>query len=192
MLLRRVGKSLGPAAGVGHPRTFAAPSFPWGLVGSFSIGEVGNGLILAQPPRRAVLGGNETSSCICLHQKCTHRCKPEPTHARISAPTRACTRIGAPKLTHTHRQGCKHACMVGARARQCPVAHPTRPNPALLFPSRGKAAAHQAACSSGPECCLLLPALSLPRSHPPGPVTQPCWLSPTQNAAQTPTTGTGD
>lgn len=185
LLLQHVGRNLGPTAGVGHPRAFAVPRFPRSLACSFSIGEVGNGLVLAQPLSRAVLGGNETSSCISLHQKCTHRCKPKPTHPHISAPTRACTRISTPVHAHKHRRACKHGCTVCACTCQRPVAHPARTNPASLFSSQGKDAAHQAACSSGPECCLLLPALSLPdlarRDHD----TAPLAVPPT--AVQTPT-----
>lgn len=65
-----------------------------------------------QPPHRAVLGGNETSSCVCLPQKCTRRREPKPTHARIGAPTRACTLTGTSVHAPKHGWARKHVCVV--------------------------------------------------------------------------------
>lgn len=118
-------------------------------------------------PRAArARGGNETSSCICLHQKCTHRCKPKPTHARISAPTRARTRIDTPVHAHEHRRVCKHGVCTHVPMPTCtPSTHKPRIN--VLFsgcgggktqPTRLPAAqGRNAACSCLPSPCQISP-----------------------------------
>lgn len=162
-LLRRVGKSLGPAAGVGHPRAFAAPSFPRGLAGPPRIGEVGSRLILAQPLEQREPGEEMKPAHASV---CTRNA---PTDASLNPPTRAS--VHPPGLAHasthlctlTSTDGC--ASTACARTCRCPLARPARTNPASMFSSRGaggKDAAHQAACISGLERCLLLPTLSLP------------------------------
>lgn len=118
-------------------------------------------------PRAArARGGNETSSCICLHQKCTHRCKPKPTHARISAPTRARTRIDTPVHAHEHRRVCKHGVCTHVPMPTCtPSTH--KPSINVLFsgcgggktqPTRLPAAqGWNAACSCLPSPCQISP-----------------------------------
>lgn len=173
-LLRRVGKSLGPAAGVGHPRAFAAPSFPRGLAGPPRIGEVGSRLILAQPLEQRGPGEEMKPAHASV---CTRNA---PTDASLNPPTRAS--VHPPGLAHasthlctlTSTDGC--ASTACARTCRCPLARPARTNPASMFSSRGAGGERRS-----PPGCLQLRAGTLPapayplpaRSHLTGTWTQP-------------------